>query len=139
MRVVAIIQARMGSTRLPGKVLMDIAGKTMLARVVNRVCKAQLICDLVIATTDKAVDIPIVDQCRKLGVQVFRGSEEDVLDRYYQAAKTYSAESVVRITSDCPLLDHEIVDDVIRTFFQKGRIMQVIPWNVVIPGVWTRK
>ena len=116
MRVVAIIQARMGSTRLPGKVLMDIAGETMLARVVNRVRRATRIDETVVATTVSQKDEPIVAECQKLNVTYFRGSEEDVLDRYYQAAHTHNAEVVVRITSDCPLIDPEVVDQVVEEF-----------------------
>jgi spore coat polysaccharide biosynthesis protein SpsF len=116
MRVVAIIQARMGSTRLPGKVLMDIAGETMLARVVNRVRRATRIDETAVATTVSGKDEPIVSECRRLGVACFRGSEEDVLDRYYQTALTHKAEAVVRITSDCPLIDPEVIDTVIEAF-----------------------
>jgi len=118
MRVVAIIQARMGSTRLPGKVLMDIGGQTMLARVVWRARKAKLLDEVVVATTNKSPDAAIVSECTKLGVPFFRGDEKDVLDRYYQAALAYKAEGVVRITSDCPLIDPEIIDDVVRTFLK---------------------
>jgi len=119
MKIVAIIQARMGSTRLPGKVLMDIAGQTMLARVVNRVRRSTRIDETVIATTVSQSDEPVVAECQKLNVTCFRGSEKDVLDRYYQAALAYNAEGVVRITSDCPLTDPGIVDLVIREFFKK--------------------
>jgi len=119
-RIVAIIQARMGSTRLPGKVLMDIGGETMLARVVNRVLSATRIDKTVVATTVSERDEPIIAECRKLGVACFRGSEEDVLDRYYQAALVYKAEGIVRITSDCPLIDREAIDKVVREFENQG-------------------
>jgi spore coat polysaccharide biosynthesis protein SpsF len=104
----------MGSTRLPGKVLMDIAGETMLAHVVNRVRRTTRIDETLVATTVSDKDEPIISECRKLGVTCFRGSEEDVLDRYYQAALACHAENVVRITSDCPLIDPEEIDKVVR-------------------------
>ena len=119
MRTIAIIQARMGSTRLPGKVLKDICGDTMLSRVVRRTQRATLLDNIVIATTEKADDQEIASECDKHGIQVFRGNEEDVLDRYLKAAKEYKAEAVVRITSDCPLIDPEVIDQVIRAFLGK--------------------
>jgi len=119
-RVVAIIQARMGSTRLPGKVLKDIGGETMLGRVVRRTQRATLLNDLVVATTVEPVDAAIVSECLRLGVPSFRGDENDVLDRYYQAAESYEANAVVRITSDCPLIDPEEIDSVVRVFLNEG-------------------
>ena len=110
MKVVAIIQARMGSTRLPGKVLKDLGGATVLARVVNRTRRARLLDKVVVATSTAAGDDVIVNECRRLGVACFRGSEQDVLDRYYQCSRQFSAEAVVRITSDCPLIDPELID-----------------------------
>ena len=120
MKVVAIIQARMGSTRLPGKVLMDIAGETMLARVVSRLRRSFLINELLVATTDLAADDMLVAECRKCTVPVCRGDQNDVLDRYYRAAQLAKAEVVVRITADCPLIDPEITDKTIAAFL-KGR------------------
>ncbi len=113
MRTVAIIQARTGSTRLPGKVLRDIGGATMLARVVRRVKRARRVDEVVVATTTEAADDAVVAECAKIGAGVFRGSELDVLGRYYRAACAAQAEVVVRITSDCPLIDPELVDRVI--------------------------
>lgn len=120
MKLVAIIQARLGSTRLPGKALKDINGRTMLARVVRRAGRSSMIDKLVVATTEKKADDAIVSQCESLGVSTFRGSEEDVLDRYYQAARAFSADCVVRITSDCPLIDPEIIDRVLQAFLDDG-------------------
>ncbi|MCK4660008.1 MAG: glycosyltransferase family protein [Phycisphaerae bacterium] len=119
MHVVAIIQARMGSSRLPGKVLKDLGGKTMLARVVQRVQQTRLVGNVVVATTDLAADEPIVAACNRLGVDVYRGSEQDVLDRYYRTAQAYKADAIVRVTSDCPLIDPEITDRVIRVFLDE--------------------
>ncbi len=118
MKVVVIIQAHMGSTRLPGKVLEDIGGQSMLARTVRRASRAALADEVVVATTTEPRDEIIVRECAALGVAVFRGSEDDVLDRYYQAARAHSAEAVVRVTSDCPLLDPEVTDQVIRVFLE---------------------
>lgn len=116
MRVVAIVQARLGSTRLPGKVLKDLAGQTMLARVVARLRCANRIDAVLVATTDSPTDDPIVDECRRLSVIVSRGDQDDVLDRYCKAAEFASADVVVRITSDCPLIDPEITDKTVQAF-----------------------
>ena len=116
MKIVAMIQARMGSTRLPGKVMRDLGGDTVLARVVRRVERSEEIERVIVATSDAESDEMIVKECRRLGVDCFRGSEDDVLDRYYQAAKSLSPDVVVRITSDCPAIDPEIVDKTILAF-----------------------
>lgn len=113
MKVVAIIQARMGSTRLPGKVLRDIAGKPMLWHVIDRVKRCKTIDQVVVATTIKEEDKQVIELAMKCGVETFAGSEDDVLDRYYQAANRFNADIVVRITSDCPLIDPVIVDNVV--------------------------
>ena len=116
MKVVAIIQARMGSTRLPGKVLLDLSGKTVLARVIERLRRAKSVDELLVATTDRPEDDAIVEACNRLSVASFRGQENDVLDRYHQAALSVDADVIVRITSDCPLIDPELVDQTVRTF-----------------------
>ena len=118
MRVVAIVQARVGSTRLPGKVLKDLEGETVLSRVVGRLRRASQIHELLVATTDLPEDDAIVAECRKCSVQVSRGDRDDVLDRYYRAAQLAKAEVVVRITSDCPLIDPEITDKTIAAFLK---------------------
>jgi spore coat polysaccharide biosynthesis protein SpsF len=109
-RTIAIIQARMGSTRLPGKVLKKLEGKTVLARVVARVSRASLLHEVVVATTAAKMDDAIVEECERLQTSVFRGDERDVLDRYYRAAQAAKAGVIVRITADCPLIDPELVD-----------------------------
>jgi spore coat polysaccharide biosynthesis protein SpsF len=119
LNTVAIIQARMGSTRLPGKVLLDLGGATVLARVVRRLQRSQQINQIVVATTTVPADEVIVSECDRLQVPSFRGSEADVLDRYYQAARLYSAGTVVRVTSDCPLIEPTLVDETIRAFMEK--------------------
>jgi spore coat polysaccharide biosynthesis protein SpsF len=114
---IAIIQARMGSSRLPGKVLLDIAGKPMLRRVVERTYLAKKIDQVVVATTSEPFDDPVVELCAKLGYACYRGSLFDVLDRYYQAARQFDANNIVRITADCPLIDPEVVDRAVQAFF----------------------
>jgi len=115
-KIVAIIQARMGSTRLPGKALKEISGKPLLWHVINRVKKAKLIDQIVLATTDKKEDLKLIEIASETGIGNYAGSEEDVLDRYFQAATKYKADIIVRITSDCPLIDPIIIDKVINHF-----------------------
>lgn len=117
---VAIIQARMSSSRLPGKVLQDIAGKPMLAHVVSRTRRAGLVDEVVVATTVDASDDPIEEYCLAQKIEFYRGSLYDVLDRFYQCALEYEADEVVRITADCPLIDPEVVDLTIREFRERG-------------------
>jgi len=119
MNVVAIIQARMASTRLPGKVLADIGGRSMLARVCRRVARAATVDRLVVATTVCPEDEVVVDECQRLAVACFRGSEHDVLDRYHQAVRTYEADAIVRITADCPLIDPNVIDLVVGEFLEE--------------------
>lgn len=116
MKTVVIIQARMNSTRLPGKAMLKIADKTVLEHVVTRVKQSRLIDEIIIATTTKQEDDIIVEESKKIGVKSYRGSEEDVLSRYYYAAKENSADIIIRITSDCPLIDPEIIDLVINFY-----------------------
>ena len=115
--ITAIVQARTASTRLPNKVLMQIEDKPLLWHVVHRLKKAKHIQNIVIATTTNDEDDAICAICDDWNVKCFRGSEDDVLDRYYQAAKKFGVETVVRITADCPLIDFRVVDEVIE-FFQ---------------------
>ncbi len=116
--IVAIIQARMGSSRLPGKTMAEVMGRPLLMRVVERVRRAERVDKVVVATTDKSSDDPIAALCEREGIGCFRGSEADVLDRFYQSAKVNGAESVVRITADCPLIDPAVIDRVIARFQQ---------------------
>jgi spore coat polysaccharide biosynthesis protein SpsF len=119
LRVVAIIQARMGSTRLPGKVLMDLGGATVLARVVQRTRAATLLDEVVVATSLLPADDVTVQECQRLSVACFRGDEEDVLARYYRAAQEFGADAIVRITADCPLIDPELIDATVRAFLEQ--------------------
>jgi len=118
MNVIAIIQARMGSTRLPGKIMKKISGKTVLEHVIDRVKLSKEIRDIVIATTTKETDDPIIFEAQKLNTKYFRGSESNVLSRYYFAAKEFNADIIVRITSDCPLIDPNIIDELV-SFYKK--------------------
>ncbi len=119
-RSVAIIQGRMSSSRLPGKILQDIAGEPMLMRVVERARHIQAVDEVVFATTIDPSDDPVEAFCRQNGVPCFRGSLPDVLDRFYQAAKVYRADTIVRLTADCPLLDPRLVDDTLALFRRTG-------------------
>lgn len=122
-KIVAIIQARVGSTRLPGKVLLDLKGKTVLYHVVDRVKKSKYIDEVIVATTDLGQDDKIVDECNKIGCKYFRGSESDVLSRYYLCAKENNADIVIRITSDCPLIDPLIIDEMIIKYLELDYII----------------
>lgn len=113
-RVVAIIQGRMGSSRLRGKILADIAGQPMLARVFIRTSRAVTVTETIFATTTDASDDPVAEYCDWSGIPVRRGSLYDVLDRYYQSAKEAKADVVVRITADCPVIDPGLIDDVVN-------------------------
>ena len=114
-RIVAIVQARMNSTRLPGKVLLEIRGEPMLWRVVQRTSRSALVEQVLVATTTDATDDALYSYCSSHSLPCWRGSQYDVLDRYYQAARASKAEIVVRITADCPLVDRELVDETIQT------------------------
>ena len=116
MRKLIIVQARMGSSRLPGKVLKEVCGKTLLEHLIVRLKRVKQADKIVIATTIKEEDIPIVAMCKKLDVPFYRGSEEDVLSRYYEAALQYKGDLIVRVTSDCPLIDPCIIDSVVSFY-----------------------
>ena len=114
--IAAIIQARMGSTRLPGKVLMDLNGIPMLQYQVDRVVKSKLIEQVVVATSTLPQDDEIATFCKKNNIAFFRGSENDVLSRYYEASVEYKADIIVRLTADCPLIDPAVIDMTIGLF-----------------------
>ena len=141
-RTIAIIQARMSSTRLPGKVLRDIAGEPMLARVIERAKRAKLVDEVVLATTTDPSDDPVAEFCAERGYNFTRGSLNDVLDRYYQAAKEYKAEVIVRLTADCPVLDPDVVDQTIQVLGisnQESGVTDEMPFDFVanrLPPRW---
>jgi len=117
-KITAIIQARLGSSRLPGKTLMTIKGETLLGHLINRVKISRYITDIIIATTTHKKDDAIIAFVKEKGLKVYRGSEEDVLDRFYKTAVEYGAESIVRVTPDCPMLDPDIMDRVISKYLE---------------------
>lgn len=138
-RVVAIIQGRMSSSRLPGKILADIAGQPMLQRVFIRTSRSASVSQTIFATTTDPTDDPVAEYCDFSGIPFMRGSQFDVLDRYYQTAKQAKGDVVVRITADCPVIDPALIDDVVRTVtsdqstvdFAANRLPP--PWNRTYP------
>ncbi len=134
-----IIQARMSSTRLPGKVLMKIENeKTVLEFVLNQCKESKLLDRMIIATTNKIDDQEIVKVVKKLGFDYFCGNESDVLDRYYKCAKKFKSKHIMRITSDCPLIDPTVIDRVIKKY-QSGKFdyvstspPQTFPWGISV-------
>ena len=119
MRIDAYIQARMGSTRLPGKVLKKVLNKPLLEFLVERLSQCEEIDEIIILTTNQPADDCIASFCEERSIALFRGSENDVLQRYYQAALERKSDAIVRITADCPLIDPEIVDQVIHLFLNE--------------------
>jgi spore coat polysaccharide biosynthesis protein SpsF len=117
MKIVAIIQARMTSTRLPGKVMMPVLGISLLEHQINRLKRAKLITSICIACTENDQDEPIVNMANNLGVFLHRGSEFDVLSRYYEAALDLKADLIMRVTSDCPLIDPVELDKLVTSYF----------------------
>jgi spore coat polysaccharide biosynthesis protein SpsF len=136
-KIVAIIQARMTSSRLPGKVMLDIAGYPMLDHVLYRVSKTKLVDEIIVATTTNPADDPIEVFCHEKGFSCFRGSEFDVLDRFYQSALANEADIIVRITADCPLIDADMIDAMLKSFmdnqvdFAANRLPP--PWKRTFP------
>jgi spore coat polysaccharide biosynthesis protein SpsF len=120
MKVVAIVQARMNSSRLPGKVMLNLNGRTVLSHVLERVKAIPSVDEVIVATTTGKQDRVLCDEALRSGCSYYCGSEDDVLERYYQAATIAEADIVVRITSDCPLLDPEISDNVIKYHLNSG-------------------
>lgn len=136
-RVVAIIQGRMSSSRLPGKILAEIAGQPMLQHVFIRTSRAATVTETIFATTTDPSDDPVAEYCDFSGIPFTRGSLYDVLDRYYQTAKQAKADHVVRITADCPVIDPALIDDVVSTLlkgeydFACNRLP--LPWHRTYP------
>lgn len=115
MKYLVLIQARCGSTRLPNKVLKDLAGKPDLQWVIERVRRSKMVDEVMVITSIEKDNLPLIELCTKLDTRIFVGSEDDVLDRYYQAARLLAPEYVVRITADCPLFDWRYLDMAIET------------------------
>ncbi|MFG6150048.1 cytidylyltransferase domain-containing protein [Halobacillus sp. B23F22_1] len=119
MKVAAIIQARMGSTRLPGKVLKQVLGKPLLGFQIERMQRSKKIDELILATTTEPADDALWSFANEHSISAFRGSEKDVLGRYYEAASYHKADVVIRLTSDCPLIDPVVIDEVIDAYFHQ--------------------
>ncbi len=136
-RCVAIVQARMGSSRLPSKVLADIQGKPMLARMLDRLARAASLDEVAVATTDLAEDDAVADLCRARGTRCVRGHPTDLLDRYHQAAAETGAEVMARLTGDCPLIDPQVVDLCVRTYLEAeppvDLVVNRLPWDRSYP------
>ncbi len=122
-KTVAIIQGRMGSSRLPGKILLEMGGKPMLQHVLERTQRARSLDSVVVATTTDPTDDPVAAFAASTGVPCTRGSLHDVLDRYYQAARLHQAEVVVRITADCPLIDPQVIDETVQLVTQSASVL----------------
>jgi spore coat polysaccharide biosynthesis protein SpsF len=135
-RVVAIIQGRMSSSRLPGKILADIGGQPMLSRVYVRTARATTLDEVIFATTTDASDDPVAEYCDFSGIPFTRGSLFDVLDRYYQTALHAKADVVVRITADCPVIDPELIDNVVRAVTSEQSPVDFAANR--LPPPWTR-
>ena len=147
MKTVAVIQARMGSSRFPGKMLAPLAGRPLIAWTVDRARRAETCDQVVVATTDAAADDPLAAWCEANRVAVFRGSESDVLARFHDCAATFGASTIVRITGDCPLLDWRVIDAVTRPClddrsidyttncepmtYPEGVSAEAMPWRVL--------
>lgn len=118
-KIVATIEARMTSSRLPQKVLLDLCGKPSLQHIIERLRRSQYIDEVVVATTVNDTDTPVIELCEKMGCKYFRGSEEDVLLRVLEAAKSVQADIIVEITGDCPVIDWRHADYLIEQFFKE--------------------
>jgi len=119
-KVNVIVQARLGSSRLPAKILKSLCDKTVMEHVIERLNRCQLIDNIIIATTTNTKDDPIADYCNDSNILYYRGSEDNVLNRYYQAALISNTDIIVRVTSDCPLIDAKYIDLMIKTFFKEN-------------------
>lgn len=145
MKKVAIIQARMDSTRLPDKVMLDIAGYPMLVRVVERTRRAKTVDAVVVATSTDTSDDAIETLCRQKSYPYFRGSSHDLLDRYYQAAKQNDASVIIRITADCPVIDPDVIDTTVNAFLGiaegEAEMPTILNWDLAanrLPPPWGR-
>jgi spore coat polysaccharide biosynthesis protein SpsF len=133
----AIIQARMSSSRLPGKVLMDIAGQPMLQHVIERIMNAKTIDRMVVATTTDPSDDVLEQFCHKQDVPCYRGSLPDVLDRFYRATQQFHADVIIRLTADCPLIDPNLIDMTVDTFFGQP-LPQKLPYSATKPDHYSK-
>lgn len=118
--IVIVVQARLGSTRLPRKVLMPLSGKPLIIRMLERISFSERANNIIVAVTNEAYDNDLADICETEGYRVFRGSTNDLLDRHYQAGKKYNADAVVKIPSDCPLIDYSVITRVIDYYTENS-------------------
>ncbi len=118
MKTLGVLQARVSSSRLPSKVLLPILGEPMLFRQLERLNRCISVNELIVATSDDSTDVTLARECENRGIKCFRGSLDDVLDRFVQAARSYEPEAIVRLTGDCPLADPELIDKVIEYFWE---------------------
>jgi len=116
LNIVTVIQSRMGSTRLPGKVMMPLADKPLLYRMYERVASSELSGETIVAATKEKTDIPIIQLCKENNIHYYRGHSTDLLERHYQAAKKLNADVLVKLPSDCPLIDPSVIDKVIKYY-----------------------
>jgi spore coat polysaccharide biosynthesis protein SpsF (cytidylyltransferase family) len=129
-----IVQARMGSSRLPGKVLEKIGGLSVLATLLIRLQRCRLVDSIIVASTNKPEDAPIIELAESMGAGTFAGSENDVLDRYYRAGQAFNLDTIIRATADCPLLDPLVIDDMIETFFASDCVF--LSNSEPLPSLW---
>jgi len=125
-KIFTIIQARIGSSRLPGKVMMPLAGKPLLLRLHERIAAANYTNTIIIATTEEENDDPIVTLCKDNGIKYYRGNSNDLLDRHYKAALPFNPDAVVKIPSDCPLIDPAIIDKVLKYYIDNEIIFDFV-------------
>lgn len=137
-KITAIIQARVGSTRLPGKIFRNISGKPMLQHVVDRLSFSKFINQIIIATTNLQEDDLVEDFCKRNNFSFYRGSSDDVLSRYYEAAKKFGAQIIVRITSDCPVIDPELIDSMLNDFLSANKSSRLDYLSNVIKRTFPR-
>lgn len=138
MKTAAIVQARFGSTRLPGKILKELSGKPMLWHVVDRLSRAESADAIIIATTNLPEDDRIENFCKENNILFYRGDSEDVLSRYFEAAESFGAENIIRITSDCPLIDPAILDSMTMKYFAERESMQIDYMSNVLKRTFPR-
>jgi spore coat polysaccharide biosynthesis protein SpsF len=134
MKVLVVVQARMGSSRLPGKVLLPLAGRTVLERVVERIRAAKMAFEVCVATTSALEDEPIRALARRLGVRVFAGHPTDLLDRHYRAGLAAGADVVVKIPSDCPLIDPAVIEQVLGAYVERAGELDFV--TNLYPASW---
>lgn len=130
-KVGVVIQARMGSTRLPGKVMKLLGDRPVLWHVVERVKQSKLIDMIIVATTNSDEDNTIVEFCKKNSINYYRGSEKDVLDRYYKTAKYYKLDAIIRVTSDCPIIDSIVIDKLVKTYLDNKEQLDYVSNSMI--------